>query len=114
MSRFCVLALACTSGLLLSAAPVWADPRPGMKDDPKAAKKDDPTEVILATLAGNDVFWEKNINEVPLFELLQDVSKTHKVTFVINENAFRQYGQPNIKEAKAEIAATQLRGLKLH
>jgi tetratricopeptide (TPR) repeat protein len=54
-----------------------------------------------------------NINEIPLFELLQDLSKRYQVTFVIMEEYFKAEGQPNIKEEKAKLAATQLRGLKL-
>jgi tetratricopeptide (TPR) repeat protein len=56
---------------------------------------------------------EKNVNEVPLFELLQDLSKKHQVTFVVMEEYFKADGQANIREEKAKLAATQLRGLKL-
>ncbi len=54
-----------------------------------------------------------NINEIPLFELLTFLSKQYNVSFVVMEEYFKAEGEMNIKEAKAKIAATQLRGLKL-
>ncbi len=54
-----------------------------------------------------------NITEIPLFELLQDLSKRHQVTFIIMEEYFAAEMIMNIKEAKAKLTATQLRGLKL-
>lgn len=54
-----------------------------------------------------------NINEIPLFELLQFLSKQHNVSFVVMEEYFKAEGQMNIKEEKAKIAATALRGLKM-
>ena len=56
---------------------------------------------------------DKDITTTPLFELLQDLSKKHGVSFVVMEEYFKAEGQPNIKEEKAKLAATQLRGLKL-
>lgn len=52
-----------------------------------------------------------NINDLPLFELLQDLAKRYNVSFVILEQAFE--AGTNIKEKKPNLAATQLRGLKL-
>jgi tetratricopeptide (TPR) repeat protein len=54
-----------------------------------------------------------NINEIPLFELLQDLSKRYLVTFIVMEEYFKADGIPNVREEKAKLAATQLRGLKL-
>jgi tetratricopeptide (TPR) repeat protein len=54
-----------------------------------------------------------NITEIPLFELLQDLSKRHQVTFIIMEEYFVAEMIMNIKDAKAKLTATQLRGLKL-
>lgn len=54
-----------------------------------------------------------NINDIPLFELLQDLSKKHQITFVIMEEYFKADGQANIKEEKPKLASTALRGLKL-
>ncbi len=56
---------------------------------------------------------DKNINETPLFEILQFLSKKHNISFVVMEEYFKAEGEPNIREAKPKIAATQLRGLKL-
>src|SRR5262249_11404135 len=53
------------------------------------------------------------INDIPLFELLSHLSKEHSVTFIIMEEYFKADGQPNIKEEKPKLSATQLRGLKL-
>lgn len=107
MSRFRTQALACACLLVLTATPAFADPRPG------AGPKEDATAQILTVLENEINFGDKNINEIPLFEILQDASKRHGVPFVINENVFKQTGQPNIKEDKPNIAATQLRGMKL-
>jgi hypothetical protein len=52
-----------------------------------------------------------NINDLPLFELLQDLAKRYNVSFVIMEQAFE--AGTNMKEKKPTLAATQLRGLKL-
>ena len=52
-----------------------------------------------------------NINDLPLFELLQDLAKRYNVSFVILEQAFE--AGANIKEKRPSLAATQLRGLKL-
>ncbi|HSQ58073.1 MAG TPA: DUF4974 domain-containing protein, partial [Gemmata sp.] len=56
-----------------------------------------------------------NITDVPLYELLQKLSKRYGVTFVIMEQNFKDDDMRNddIKEAKAKLAATQLRGMKL-
>ena len=56
---------------------------------------------------------DKNINEIPLFELLSELSKRYSVSFVVMEEYFKAEQQPTIKEEKPKIAATQLRGLKL-
>lgn len=55
----------------------------------------------------------KNIAETPLFELLGFLAKKYNVSFVVMEEYFKADGVPNIKEEKAKLAATQLRGLKL-
>ncbi len=52
---------------------------------------------------------DKNVNDIPLFELLQDFSKRFGLTFTINEEAFKQVGSPNVKEEKPNVAATRLR-----
>ena len=50
-----------------------------------------------------------NINaDVPLFELVQVISKKYGPTFVINEDSFKYapVGRPNIKEEKPNLVAT--------
>ncbi len=54
-----------------------------------------------------------NINEIPLFELLSELSKKHNITFIIMEEYFKADGVPSIREEKPRLASTQLRGLKL-
>ena len=107
MSRIAWLVAVC--GLAFSSVAAFAD-------DPKPAKKADVTEQILSVLDGTEVQLKDgaNINEIPLFELLQDFSKRYQLTFVINENSFNAGGQQNIKEEKPTISATALRGLTLH
>jgi tetratricopeptide (TPR) repeat protein len=56
---------------------------------------------------------DANLNDIPLFELLQKLSKRYGVTFVIMEEQFRAEQMPDIREKKPTLAATQLRGLKL-
>jgi hypothetical protein len=110
MSRFWMLALACAAGLTLTAAPVRADdPKPAAK------KKADATERILDALAQEFTLKEgTNISEIPLFELLQEMSKRHQVTFTILEEHFKADGQPNIKEEKPKFAAVQINGVTMH
>ncbi|MBA4187284.1 MAG: hypothetical protein C0467_04615 [Planctomycetaceae bacterium] len=56
---------------------------------------------------------DANLNDVPLFELLQKLSKRYAVTFVIMEEQFKAEQINDIKEKKPNLAATQLRGMKL-
>ncbi|VTS02553.1 von willebrand factor type a : von Willebrand factor type A OS=Pirellula staleyi (strain ATCC 27377 / DSM 6068 / ICPB 4128) GN=Psta_2654 PE=4 SV=1: VWA_3 [Gemmata massiliana] len=56
---------------------------------------------------------DKNLNEVPLFELLSFLSKQYGVSFVVMEEYFNAEQQPNIKESKPKLASTQLKGLTL-
>jgi hypothetical protein len=103
MSRLLVLVCA----LALTATPALAG-------DPKPAKRADPTEALLDVLEQEFQFKDgANINEIPLFELLQDLAKRHGITFVINEESFQTHGLPDAKEMKPKVAATGLRGLKL-
>lgn len=110
MSRIAWLVAVC--GLALTPVALFADdakPAPAKKAEP------DRTERLLTTLAQEVELKEgSNVNEIPLFELLQDLSKRYQMTFVIMEEPFVAEGQPNIKEAKAKIAATQLRGVTMH
>lgn len=87
---------------------------PALAADPPA-KKPDPAESVLDTLFGQEVtVGQENINDIPLFELLEKLSKRHALTFVINEEAFKAAGMPDVKERKPNLAATNVRGLQLH
>jgi len=56
---------------------------------------------------------DANLNDVPLFELLQKLSKRYAISFVIMEEHFKAEQVNDIKEKKPNLAATQLRGMKL-
>ena len=64
-------------------------------------------------IENEEVNLDGNINEIPLFELLQRLSKQHRVSFVIMEEFFKTEGVADIRTKTANLAATQLRGLKL-
>ena len=109
MSRLRMPALACACALALTAVPTAAE------ETKSAAKKTDQVEAILQALGSEvQVPETTNIVDVPLFELLQDISKRYKLTFIVNEDSFRQAGVENIREARPRLAATQLRGLSGH
>jgi hypothetical protein len=86
---------------------------PAPAQDPP--KKADPTEALLERLfAEVQLDPNTNINDIPLYELLQSLSKRYAVTFVISEEAFKATGVQDIKEKRPNLAATQLRGLPMH
>lgn len=90
------------------------EPKADLKE-PKADAKNDKAAAVLQILAQEFEFQPGgNINDIPIFELLQDLSKRHGLTFVIDEDSFKQVGQPNFKEEKPVLATTQLRGITLH
>ncbi len=106
MSRFLLVAVC---GLAFSAAPAFAD------DVKPAAKKKDATERILDALSQEFAIKEgANVNEIPLFELLQDISKRYDLPVVLNEESFKAAGQANIKEEKPKFAATTVSGMTVH
>ena len=89
---------------------------PALGADPPA-KKADATEALLEVLFEQEVQLSENtsINDTPLFELVHMLSKRYAVTFVIQEETFRAAEYPgDIKEAKPRLAATNLRGMKMH
>jgi hypothetical protein len=103
-------ALACACALALTAAPAPAG------EQKPAPEKRDATEAILISLLHDEVQLKEgnNINEIPVFELLQELSRKHNLTLVINEESFKEVGIQNFKEDKPNLATTQLRGLHLH
>jgi hypothetical protein len=112
MSRIAWLVL-CACGLALIATPAFADnPKPA---EIKPAKKADPTEKILDVLAGEFALKEgANVNEIPLFELLQDLGKRYDVKFVVNEDSFKVVGRPNIREERPTFSSTAVSGMTVH
>jgi len=64
-------------------------------------------------IENDEVLIQGNINEIPLFELLQQLSKKHQVTFVVMEEFFKAQGVQDIKTKTANLTATQIRGMKL-
>jgi hypothetical protein len=109
MSRFSLPALACACALTLGVTP-------GRADELKASpEKTDQVAVILATLETEVQLKEGiNVNDIPLFELLQELSKKHNVTFIIMEEYFKPVGRPTVREDRPQLATTQVRGLHLH
>jgi len=104
--------MALAVGLAL-AAPV---PAQDEAQPAKAKAGPDALAVLLEKLHSQEVQFKEgtNINDIPLFELIHDLSKRYDVTFVINEESFKAEQMPNIKEMKPNLSATQLRGLTLH
>lgn len=86
------------------------------KKDPKApaAMSADSAAKWLGILHDQRVQYDKNVNDVPLFELLQDLAKRHDLTFVILEETFKAEGLANIREAKPNLTATKFDGLTVH
>jgi hypothetical protein len=110
MSRFSLPALACACVMALVVSP------PAPADQAKTVPaSSDRTAEILNTL-DREVQWKDGINlsDIPLLELLQLLSKQHDVPFLINEESFKAIGIPDLREAKPDLAATSLRGLRLH
>jgi type II secretory pathway component GspD/PulD (secretin) len=80
---------------------------PGGKGGDAAAR-------FLAVLHDQKVAYEKNLNDTPLFELLQDLAKRYDLTFVIMDETFKAEDVANIREAKPNLTATQFQGVSVH
>ena len=114
MSRRFLFALVAGLALLTGAS---ADPAPAPVPPARAPEKARPTgtDAILAFLHEQEVVWgDENINDVPLLELLQKMTKWSGLNFSVNEQAFRASQIIDPKEMKPNVAATQLRGLTGH
>jgi type II secretory pathway component GspD/PulD (secretin) len=96
-----------TLGLAVCVAVSTADPAPAQQPNSTEANLD----ALFSQLA---LPADTNINDLPLFEVLQTLSKRYSVNFVIAEEHFKAADVPNIKEKKPNIAATQLRGVTVH
>jgi hypothetical protein len=106
------VALVAVAGLLWAAGPAAAqEPKEESAQKPAAAKPAT-AERILATLRA-PVTFEGNLNDIPLFELLHTMSKRYELTFVIMDEPFRAAGEPNIREKRPNLTATQLEGVSL-
>lgn len=93
--------------LAIVPAPRWNDKVGGFNRTDRAA-------ITLTVLDTEFRFWEgANYNEIPLFEIVSALSKTHNQTFTINEEAFKHVGIANIKEEKPNLVATQLREMSM-
>lgn len=86
------------------------------KEELQPVKKPDAIETILTVLLENEVQLREgsSINDIPLYELLLELSKKHNLTFIINEEPFKADGRPTIKEDKPKLATTAIRGLHVH
>jgi hypothetical protein len=79
-----------------------------------AAAQADALATLLDKLHGEEVQFEGNIGEIPLFELLLRLSKRHDLAFTVNDESFRADGINDIREARPRVSAPQVRGLTLH
>jgi hypothetical protein len=100
------------AGLALTAGPAFAQnpATPADAGKPKAGTVD----AVLHALKQPAGFDSKNINDVPLVEILEKLSKQHGIAFVILEEQFRAEGVPDVKEKKPNLAATELKNMTLH
>jgi hypothetical protein len=98
--------IACALALALVAVPTSA-----RAADIKPPAKKDALEALLAALDAEVQLPEgHDMNEMPLFEALQQLGKAHNLTFVINERSFEDKA---IKEKKPNVIAPNLRGIAL-
>jgi hypothetical protein len=98
------LLTACALALALVAVPGAA------RAADKEPAKHDALERVLAVLEKEvRLPADADVTEVSLFEIVQHLSKTHDLAFVINEKSFDT--NPNIKETKPKVTATSLRGM---
>lgn len=73
-----------------------------------------PTQKKLQSILENQrVSFPGNLNDTPLFELLQNMAKQFDVTFIIMEEYFKAEQEQNIKEKKPNLSSTRLEGLTL-
>ena len=72
-------------------------------------------EALLAKLHRDEMLplWG-NINEIPLFEIVQQMAVKNQIPFVINEEGFRAIGVQDIKTKTVNLSASQLRGQTVH
>jgi hypothetical protein len=108
MTRFSLPALACACALTLAAGPARADE--------KAAPAKDDLPSLIQSILENEVRVRDggNLNDIPLVEVVADLSKRHNLNFVINEESFKAVGRPNIREEKPNLAMLQVSGPRLH
>lgn len=114
MSRRFLFALVAGLALLTGAS---ADPAPAPVPVARAPEKARPTgtDAVFAFLHEQEVAWDDgDINDIPLFELLQKLTKWSGLNFTINNHSFLANQINDIKEKKPNVAATQLRGLTGH
>ena len=77
-------------------------------NNPTQAQKD-----LKDAIENKEVDIQSNVNDMSLIELLNALSKKYNVTFVIMEDYFKAEGMPDIREKKPNLAATNVKGLKL-
>ncbi len=95
----------------LAIAPAFV--APAFAVDPPPAKLANPAEDILDSLF-KPVAVVDGINDLPLIELVQRLSKQHGIGFLINEACFKAVGISDFKEMKPNLANSLLRGISLH
>ncbi|WP_439625238.1 hypothetical protein [Gemmata sp.] len=112
MSRRFLFALVAGSALLSGAT---ADPAPVPAARAPEKARPTGTDAILAFLHEQEVVWgDESVNNIPLVELLQKMTKWSGLNFTINDEAFKESQVNDIKEKKPKVVATQLRGMTGH
>jgi hypothetical protein len=72
-------------------------------------------EALLAKLHRDEMVpLGGNVNEIPLFEIVQQMAVKNDIPFVINEEGFRAIGVQDIKTKTVNLSASQLRGQTVH
>jgi type II secretory pathway component GspD/PulD (secretin) len=84
--------------------------------DPEVKQKPDPSDQLITKLFDQEVKIEGNVNEIPIGNLLQQLSKKYDITFVVKEDYFKAEGEESADFAKKKpkVEASQLHGLTLH
>ncbi len=106
-----------TLGATYNVAPDYVEivPVRRVNNDAAKAAERNRVEKDLNTLLDQEVdLGDKNLSEIPIFELLSLLSKQHDLSFVVREEKFNEINHPNFKEEKPKLVATRFKGVSLY
>lgn len=112
-TRMALLAAVAGGLLVLPAGFARQDQPPAEKAGKLQAVKADAADIVR-TLQTQRVSFPGNLNDTPLFELIQNLAKQFDVNFVFREELFKERGEANFIERKPVLFSTRLEGLTLH